>query len=495
MALLASAARVPRRAPLPWCALARHAHFDSNAFVQRLEKAGITRQQADVLVTALTDVINESAENIARGLVRRDEAERLNYTQKVDFAKLKSEIQLLERSDFVLMKSENERLMADVEKLKQRLREEIARTTAGVRLDLNLEKGRIRDESSVHALKIKEVDTRIESEIAGVRTSIQSAKFNVLQVRCHHLLSTSLVSLRVRVPCSSHTCACSASAPLFCTWIDTIRTALGTAGPVGTPRRGGALLSSMLVAPGGTSITTHPQYITDGLDESALLPRPMDLFQKWFHEVQAAGVPEPEAMTLSTTALPGAPPPAASAASADKAAWRVHAPRPSSRTVLLKGADEHGFYFYTNYSSRKGDELAANPWCALSFYWPAVHRAVRVLGRAEQLPRGVSQAYYSTRPVGSQIGAWASPQSAVLPSRAALEERVQACEHDLRAEYGEVAFPVPPFWGGYRVVPDEIEFWIGRESRLHDRYRYVRSPHTDAPVSDAASWTIERLAP
>ncbi|EDP43616.1 hypothetical protein MGL_1829 [Malassezia globosa CBS 7966] len=159
----------------------RYAHFDSNAFVQRLEQAGITRQQADVLVTALTDVINESIQNFAHSLVRRDEAESHSYTQKVDFAKLKSEIQLLERSDFVLMKSENERLMADVEKLKQRLREEIARTMAGVRLDLNLEKGRIRDESSVHASKIKEVDTRIESEIAGVRTSIQSAKFNVLQ--------------------------------------------------------------------------------------------------------------------------------------------------------------------------------------------------------------------------------------------------------------------------------------------------------------------------
>ncbi|WFD02830.1 Protein fmp32, mitochondrial [Malassezia obtusa] len=159
----------------------RNVHFDTNAFVQRLEQAGIQREQADVLVTALIDVINESLDNFSRGLVRRDEADRLTYTQKVDFAKLKSEIQLLERSDFVLMKSENERLMADVEKLKQRLREEITRTTAGVRLDLNLEKGRIRDESSVHALKIKEVDTRIESEIAGVRTSIQSAKFNVLQ--------------------------------------------------------------------------------------------------------------------------------------------------------------------------------------------------------------------------------------------------------------------------------------------------------------------------
>lgn len=128
----------------PMALQARGVHFDTNAFVQRLENAGIKREQADVLVTALIDVINESIENFARGLVRRDEADRQTYAQKVDFTKLKSEIQLLERSDFVLMKSENERLMADVEKLKQRLREEITRTTAGVRLDLNLEKGTFR---------------------------------------------------------------------------------------------------------------------------------------------------------------------------------------------------------------------------------------------------------------------------------------------------------------------------------------------------------------
>ncbi|PWN50100.1 DUF1640-domain-containing protein [Violaceomyces palustris] len=156
-------------------------NFDTHAFVQRLEASGISKQQADSLVAALADVIDESINNLARGLVTREEGEKNNYTQKVDFTRLKSELQLLERNDFAMMKSENERLMADVEKLKQRLREEITRTTAGVRLDLNLEKGRIRDESSVHALKIKEVDTRIESEIAGLRTSIQSAKFNVLQ--------------------------------------------------------------------------------------------------------------------------------------------------------------------------------------------------------------------------------------------------------------------------------------------------------------------------
>ncbi|SPO27118.1 related to middle part of C.elegans myosin heavy chain A [Ustilago trichophora] len=156
-------------------------HFDTQAFAQRLEASGISREQADVLTEALRDVIDESISNLAKGLVTREEGDQTNYTQKVDFTRLKSELQLLERNDFALMKSENERLMADVEKLKQRLREEITRTTAGVRLDLNLEKGRIRDESAVHALKIKEVDTRIESEIAGLRTSIQSAKFNVLQ--------------------------------------------------------------------------------------------------------------------------------------------------------------------------------------------------------------------------------------------------------------------------------------------------------------------------
>lgn len=199
----------------------RGVHFDTNAFVQRLEQAGIKREQADVLVTALIDVINESIDNFSRGLVRRDEADRLTYTQKVDFAKLKSEIQLLERSDFVLMKSENERLMADVEKLKQRLREEITRTTAGVRLDLNLEKGRIRDESSVHALKIKEIDTRIESEIAGVRTSIQSAKFNVLQVRggVHEAdFSISWVLRPVLVHCSWLICACSVDRRCVARW-------------------------------------------------------------------------------------------------------------------------------------------------------------------------------------------------------------------------------------------------------------------------------------
>ncbi|MCO5565797.1 hypothetical protein L7F22_019472 [Adiantum nelumboides] len=156
-------------------------HFDTHGFVARLEASGMARAQADALVTALSDVVEESIKGLEKGLISREEGERWRYSQKVDFARLKSDVQLLERNDFTLMKSENERLMADVEKLKQRLREEITRTVAGVRLDLNLEKGRIRDESSVHALKIKEVDTRIESEIAGLRSTIASAKINVLQ--------------------------------------------------------------------------------------------------------------------------------------------------------------------------------------------------------------------------------------------------------------------------------------------------------------------------
>lgn len=145
----------------------------------------------------------------------------------MDFAKLKSEIQLLERNDFLLMRTENERLMADIEKLKQRLREEITRTTAGVRLDLNLEKGRIRDESSVHALKIKEVDTRIESEIAGLRTSIQTAKFNVLQV-CALLTSTLLVSLLVPVPSCWPTCVCLSSLCILSAELCLLRAARST---------------------------------------------------------------------------------------------------------------------------------------------------------------------------------------------------------------------------------------------------------------------------
>ncbi|KAK1922754.1 hypothetical protein DB88DRAFT_496173 [Papiliotrema laurentii] len=160
----------------------RHAsHFDTHLFVNRLQEHGLTRTQAEGVMNVLAEVIDESITGMEGGLVSKAEQEKQHYTQKVDFAQLKSELQLHEKNDLTSVRSENDRLMADVEKLKQRLREEITRTQAGVRLDLNLEKGRIRDESGQQELKIKEVDTRIESEIAGLRTQIEQAKFSILQ--------------------------------------------------------------------------------------------------------------------------------------------------------------------------------------------------------------------------------------------------------------------------------------------------------------------------
>ncbi|GHJ88297.1 hypothetical protein NliqN6_4699 [Naganishia liquefaciens] len=156
-------------------------HFDTHQFVEELTREGLSRQQAEGVMAALAEVVDESIAGMSRTMVTKAEQEKLHYTQKVDFAQLKSELQLHEKNDLTLMKQENDQLRGDVEKLKQRLREEITRTMAGVRLDLNLEKGRIRDESSQQELKIKEVDTRIESEIAGLRTQIEQAKFSILQ--------------------------------------------------------------------------------------------------------------------------------------------------------------------------------------------------------------------------------------------------------------------------------------------------------------------------
>lgn len=245
-------------------------------------------------------------------------------------------------------------------------------------------------------------------------------------------------------------------------------------------------------APLTTHVTSHTQYVTDGMDESELEPTPMAMFSKWFHQALDAGVAEPEAMTLSTVALPAAPAPASASSPVDKRAWRVDAPRPSARIVLLKHADQHGFQFFSNYASRKGEELDANPWCSLTFFWASVHRSVRVCGRVERVSKEESEAYYHSRPKGSQLGAWASPQSEAIASRDVLTARVAAVEK----EYGAAdPIPLPPHWGGYRVIPDEVEFWTGRTSRLHDRLRYVRDPHTASALSEPASWTMERLAP
>ncbi|MEU6991513.1 pyridoxamine 5'-phosphate oxidase [Streptomyces sp. NPDC046465] len=209
------------------------------------------------------------------------------------------------------------------------------------------------------------------------------------------------------------------------------------------------------------------QYVTAGLAEADLPAGPMDQFALWFKEAahDRAAVHEPNAMVVSTADATG---------------------RPSSRTVLLKGFDERGFVFFTNYESQKSRELAANPYVSLLFPWHAVARQVIVCGLAERVGREETVAYFRTRPHGSQLGAWASTQSAVLTSRAELD-RAYA---DLAARYPEgEQVPAPPNWGGYRVRPLTVEFWQGRADRLHDRLRYVR------PETGAETWRVERLSP
>jgi pyridoxamine 5'-phosphate oxidase len=204
------------------------------------------------------------------------------------------------------------------------------------------------------------------------------------------------------------------------------------------------------------------EYEAQGLSERDLAPEPFAQFQLWFGQAVAAGLPQPNAMTLATVGVDG---------------------RPAARMVLLKGLDEQGFVFYTNYESRKGAELAANPWAALVFYWFELHRQVRVEGQVARVSAEESDAYFASRPLGSQIGACASPQSQVIAGRDALDVRVR----ELDAAYVDHAPPRPPYWGGYRVIPTSIEFWQGRLNRLHDRLRYRQD--------EAGGWLVERLAP
>lgn len=156
--------------------------------------------------------------------------------------------------------------------------------------------------------------------------------------------------------------------------------------------------------------------------------------------------------------------------------------RPSARIVLVRGVDARGFTFHTNYDSRKGRELTENPHAALCFYWPTLDEQIRAEGSVRRLESDESDAYFVTRPRGSQLGAWASTQSAPLPSREALEAKYR----DVESRFGDGPVPRPPFWGGFRLIPDRVEFWYGRPDRLHDRVLYVR---------DGATWTIERLYP
>lgn len=205
------------------------------------------------------------------------------------------------------------------------------------------------------------------------------------------------------------------------------------------------------------------EYTSAQLTRSHVAETPIEQFQTWFDEALDAQVEEPNAMTLATAAPDAAP---------------------SARIVLLKGVDERGFRFFTNYDSRKGTELAQNPQVALVFWWAALERQVRIEGRAERLSDHESSEYFRTRPRGSQLGAWASPQSRVVENRAELEAKLE----DVTAEYADEAVPRPANWGGYVVRPTQVEFWQGRPNRLHDRLRYRRS-------NDSEDWTLDRLAP
>jgi len=203
-------------------------------------------------------------------------------------------------------------------------------------------------------------------------------------------------------------------------------------------------------------------YSQRGLRRAELSPDPIEQFQRWLHEAHQAEVLEPNGMILATVDPEGQP-------------W--------TRTVLLKVCDSRGFSFFTNYLGTKGQQLLAEPRAALTFWWGALERQVNVTGTVEKTPREESEAYFASRPIASRLGAWASQQSSVLPSRDELEQKFA----EARDRFPDNDIPCPEYWGGYRLVPNTIEFWQGRRSRLHDRLRYTREA--------GSGWKIERLAP
>ena len=205
-----------------------------------------------------------------------------------------------------------------------------------------------------------------------------------------------------------------------------------------------------------------------GLDETDLDPDPVRMLERWLDEAIRAGLYDPTGMVVSTVAATG---------------------RPSSRMVLLKGLDADGLVFFTNYTSRKGEELAGQGACSVVFPWHPLQRQVRVEGTATRLDDEANDAYFAGRPRESQLGAWASPQSKVVESRAQLDDRYA----EAVARFGDGPVTRPPYWGGFRISPDTFEFWQGRQGRLHDRFRYRFSP--TAAATGGRPWQVERLAP
>ncbi len=203
-------------------------------------------------------------------------------------------------------------------------------------------------------------------------------------------------------------------------------------------------------------------YAAHGLRRADLDDDPIRQFTAWFTDAAGAGLRDANAMTLATATPAGVP---------------------SARIVLLKGFDERGFVFFTNYQSEKGHELEANPHAALAFYWVQLERQIRIAGAVERTSREESKHYFHSRPLGSQLGAWASHQSEVIDARRMLEARLA----DITERFSEGEIPIPSHWGGYRVIPKTIEFWQGRPNRLHDRFRYLRK--------DDGAWCIDRLSP